>query len=90
MGLSFNNYRSGLKNMTDITRENIILKGIAATVLTICTVVVAIKITADLANIPDVYVSNSTQECVKVLNYVEHENYTCDDMPSRYNQVWVR
>ena len=40
--------------MTDITRENIILKGIAATVLTICTVVVAIKITADLANIPDV------------------------------------
>ena len=76
--------------MTDITRESIILKGIAATLLTICTVAVAIKITTDLTNIPDVYVSNLTQECIKVLNYVEHENYTCYDMPSRYNQVWVQ
>lgn len=41
-------------------------------------------------NMPDVYVSYSTGECVKVLNYVEEDQYSCENLPSKYNQVWVK
>jgi len=37
---------------------------------------------------PDVHFSNSTGECVKVINYGDDE-YSCDDLPKRYNHVWV-
>ena len=37
---------------------------------------------------PDVHFSNSTGECVKVINYGDDE-YSCDNMPKRYNHVWV-
>lgn len=42
------------------------------------------------AAIPDVHVSYSTNECVKVLNYVEGDNYSCENMPSKFNHVWVQ
>jgi len=38
-------------------------------------------------NIPDVVVSSSTGKCVKVLNY-NTSQYTCDNMPETYNQIW--
>jgi len=38
---------------------------------------------------PDVHFSNSTGECVKVINYAENDRYSCDDLPKRYNHVWV-
>jgi hypothetical protein len=38
---------------------------------------------------PDVWFSYSTDECVKVINYVEGENYSCENMPSKFNHVWV-
>ena len=38
---------------------------------------------------PDVHYSNSTGECVKVLNYAEDDLYSCDNLPSKYNKVWV-
>lgn len=38
---------------------------------------------------PDVHFSNSTGECVRVLNYLPGDEYTCDDMPKSYNHVWV-
>ena len=41
-------------------------------------------------DIPDVYVSHSTGECVQVLNYVEDDVYTCDNLPSKYNKIWVK
>ena len=37
---------------------------------------------------PDVHFSNSTGECVKVINYGDDE-YSCDNIPKRYNHVWV-
>jgi hypothetical protein len=40
--------------------------------------------------IPDVYVSNSTEECVKVINYDSNDNYSCDNLPSKYHKVWVK
>jgi len=41
-------------------------------------------------DIPDVMISNSTGECVKVINYKEGNKYSCTDMPSKYNVVWVK
>lgn len=41
-------------------------------------------------NIPDVHVSNSTGECVEVINWNEEDNYSCEELPSKYNHVWVK
>lgn len=41
------------------------------------------------AGLPDVHFSYSTDECVKVLNYVEGDNYSCENLPSKFNHVWV-
>jgi hypothetical protein len=38
---------------------------------------------------PDVYISYSTGECVKVVNYTD-ENFTCDNYPSKFNHVWAQ
>jgi len=38
-------------------------------------------------NIPDVVVSASSGNCVRVLNY-NATHYTCDNMPETYNQIW--
>ena len=38
----------------------------------------------------DVHFSYSTQECVKVVNYIEGHKYTCENLPSRYYHVWVQ
>lgn len=41
-------------------------------------------------NLPQVQMSHSTGECVKVINYVESDKYTCDDLPKKYHHVWVK
>jgi hypothetical protein len=41
-------------------------------------------------SLPDVWFSYSTDECVRVINYVEGENYSCENMPSKFNHVWVK
>ena len=41
------------------------------------------------ANMPDVHVSHSTGECVEVINYDERFDYTCENLPDKYNHVWV-
>ena len=41
-------------------------------------------------DMPDVHVSNSTGECVSVINYKETDTYSCDRLASRYHQVWIR
>jgi len=43
----------------------------------------------DSMSLPDVWFSYSTDECVKVINYVEGDNYSCENMPSKFNHVWV-
>lgn len=40
-------------------------------------------------SLPDVWFSYSTDECVKVVNYVEGDNYSCENLPSKFNHVWV-
>ena len=39
--------------------------------------------------IPDVHYSHSTGECVKVINYEQGDNYSCENVPSKFNHVWV-
>lgn len=41
-------------------------------------------------DMPDVHMSNSTGECVEVINYHPDDAYTCDNLPERYNHVWVK
>jgi len=41
-------------------------------------------------SIPEVQMSHSTGECVKVINYHKDDHFTCENMPSRYNHVWVK
>ena len=41
-------------------------------------------------SIPDVWVSYSSRECVKVINYVEGDNFSCENLPSKFNHVWVQ
>jgi hypothetical protein len=38
---------------------------------------------------PDVHVSYATNECVKVVNYTD-ETFSCDNLPSKFNHVWVQ
>ena len=42
------------------------------------------------ASLPDVHFSYSTQECVKVVNYIDGHKYTCENLPSRSYHVWVQ
>ena len=39
-------------------------------------------------SMPDVYISYSTGECVKVVNYTD-EQFTCANYPSKFNHVWA-
>lgn len=41
-------------------------------------------------SIPDVQVSHSSNECVQVINYNEDDTYSCENMPTKYNKVWVK
>ena len=41
------------------------------------------------AAMPDVHVSYATNECVKVVNYTD-EIFSCDNLPSKFNHVWVQ
>lgn len=40
--------------------------------------------------IPEVQMSYSTGECVKVINYDEDTKYSCENLPSKYHHVWVQ
>lgn len=41
-----------------------------------------------VTDMPDVFVDYNTNECIKVVNF-DDRNFTCDDLPSKYNHVWV-
>jgi hypothetical protein len=59
---------------------------ITASILTVSLAVVCIYAIA----IPDVHFSYSTDECIKVLNYDEDDKYSCENMPTKFNHVWVK
>ena len=57
---------------------------------TTATVVLFYALLDNMLSIPDVHFSYSTDECVKVLNYTEGDNYSCENLPSKFNHVWVQ
>lgn len=58
----------------------------AATAVTL--VVLAYAMTTALA-LPDVHVSHDSRECVRVVNYTEQQ-FSCENLPTRFNHVWVQ
>lgn len=58
--------------------------------LTVVAVLAIFQILLSAMALPDVHVSYSSGECVEVLNYVEGENYSCENMPEKFNHVWVK
>lgn len=64
---------------------NVLIGTVAATALTVG-LVFAIDQTAAQ---PDVHVSYSTGECVKVVNYTD-ETFACESLPTKFNHVWVQ
>ena len=42
-----------------------------------------------ILDMPDVMVSNSSKECVEVINYGDTD-WSCDNLPSKYNHIWVK
>ena len=49
----------------------------------------AIYVANSALSIPDMHVSNTTGECVKVINYTD-TTYTCESQPTKYNHIWVK
>ena len=41
-------------------------------------------------SIPEVLVSYSSGECTKVINFVETDRFSCENLPMKYDQVWVK
>lgn len=39
---------------------------------------------------PQVHVSNSSNECVRVINYKETDKWSCKNLPELYTHVWVK
>lgn len=60
-------------------------------VLIICVLIggLTLAMIFNTLGMPDVHVSHSTGECVKVVNYDERFNYTCENYPEKYNHIWV-
>ncbi len=46
------------------------------------------------SSIPDVHMSYASNNCVEVLNYPSTmfgtTNFSCENMPTKYNHVWVQ
>ena len=41
-------------------------------------------------DMPDAYWSNTSNECVGVVNYTKNDEFSCENLPSKYNKVWVK
>lgn len=40
-------------------------------------------------SLPDVWFSYATNDCVKVINYKEGDNFSCENLPPRFYHAWV-
>lgn len=40
-------------------------------------------------SIPDVMFSYSTKECVEVINYTDSDNFSCENLPAKFNHIWT-
>jgi len=61
-----------------------IIKTITLVSFSILFVYVAFKAIDTAASRPDAYFSHATGECVKVVNYAEGDNYSCENLPKRF------
>tara|TARA_B100000929_G_scaffold290599_1_gene284956 strand:+ start:91703 stop:91906 length:204 start_codon:yes stop_codon:yes gene_type:complete len=39
---------------------------------------------------PTVKISHSSGECVEVINYTKETRFSCDNLPEKYDHVWVK
>ena len=69
-----------MKGLTDI------LIAISATVV----VFVYADTIGEILDMPDVHFSNSTQQCVGVVNYAPNDDYSWENLPEIYNHVWAK
>ena len=55
-----------------------------------CVAIVGLFIAADYAfSLPDVLMSYDSGHCVEVVNYADGDNYSCGNMPSKFNHIWT-
>lgn len=70
--------------------QNIYKSSIVLWFLVLAGAAFAAKVSMDTLMLPDVYVSYSANECVSVSNYEEDDSYSCENLPSKYNHIWVK
>ena len=68
-----------------MTLSNNVILGVIGVLVAI----LGYKAMGTILDMPDVMVSNSTKECVEVINYGDTD-WSCDNLPSRYNHIWVK
>jgi hypothetical protein len=71
------------------------MKSVITYIVTIAIVLAAFLLIVDYSStLPDVLFSYSTGECVEVQNYpailFENPIYTCENLPTKYNHIWVK
>ena len=65
------------------------LQATAGYAMGVITLVAAFFVLTTSLDLPDVLISHSTNECVTVINYIDEDTYSCENMPTKYNKVWV-
>jgi transcriptional regulator len=43
----------------------------------------------EVLSMPDAFFSYATNECVKVISYTD-EVFACENLPAKFNHVWVK
>ena len=76
------------KNNTAARREKILIAMIY-TVISILAVAILSWIMFNSLNTPEVEVSWSTKQCIRVV-YMDGTTDTCDNKPEKYDIVWVK
>ena len=66
------------------------MKIMISTIVGIATIIGMFAIVVNASAMPDVHVSYSTDECVRVINYNAEDDYSCYKLPKKYNHVWVK
>lgn len=66
------------------------LQATAGYTMGVITLVAVFFVLTTFLDIPDVLISHSTNECVTVINYTDEDTYSCENMPTKYNKVWVK
>jgi hypothetical protein len=69
--------------MMKFIKDNLIVAGASALALFLVVVVIG-----NAMDMPDVKFSYSSNMCVEVVNYGD-TNYSCENLPSKFNHIWV-